>query len=108
MDLTRFSKVRVIADTLEVDTRDCIEMVILEKLRGCTLGAVREELKKEDEELAVKMENLQFLTKENLEVAPICIEKEDVMNQVTSELQRIDQVFSPAEKVFFLLKKQSL
>ena len=52
---------------LEVDTRDCIEMVILEKLRGCTLGAVREEFKKEDEELAIKMENLQFLTKENLE-----------------------------------------
>ena len=29
----------------------------MEKLRSCTLGAVREEMKKEDEELAVKIEN---------------------------------------------------
>ena len=85
--------------SLLIGTRDCIEMVIMEKLRACTLGAIREEMKKEDEELSVKMENLQFLTMENLDVSAICKENTDVMNQVMEQLQRIQNVSSPAEKV---------
>lgn len=82
-----------------IGTRDCIEMVIMEKLRACTLGAIREEMKKEDEELRIKMENLQFLTMENLDVSAICKENIDVMNKVMEQLQRIQNVSSPAEKV---------
>ena len=85
--------------SLFIGTRDCIEMVIMEKLRACTLGAIREEMKKEDEELSVKMENLQFLTMENLDVSAICKENTNVMNQVMEQLQRIQNVSSPAEKV---------
>lgn len=85
--------------SLLIGTRDCIEMVIMEKLRACTLGAIREEMKKEDEELSVKMENLQFLTMENLDVSAICKENTNVMNQVMEQLQRIQNVSSPAEKV---------
>lgn len=77
-------------------------MLIMEKLRACTLGAVREEMKKEDSELVVKMENLQFLTMDNLDVAPICKENEPVMNQVKQQLQQIQHVSSPAEKVIFI------
>lgn len=71
----------------------------MEKLRACTLGAVREEMKKEDEELAVKMENLQFLTIENLDVAAVCRENMQVMDEVRQQLQQIQNVSSPAEKV---------
>ena len=56
-------------------------------------------MKKEDEELAVKMENLQFLTMENLDVAQVCKENQDVMEQVMKQLQQIEKVVSPAEKV---------
>lgn len=75
----------------------------MEKLRSCTLGAVREEMKKEDEELAVKMENLQFLTVDNLDVAMICKQNEETMIQVRTQLQHIQDVFSPGEKVFYLV-----
>lgn len=56
-------------------------------------------MKKEDEELAVKMENLQFLTMENLDVAQVCKENREVMEQVMKQLQQIEKVVSPAEKV---------
>ena len=75
----------------------------MEKLRNCTLGAVREEMKKEDEELAVKMENLQFLTVDNLDVAMICKQNEGTMIQVRTQLQHIQDVFSPGEKVFIFI-----
>lgn len=75
----------------------------MEKLRNCTLGAVREEMKKEDEELAVKMENLQFLTVDNLDVAMICKQNEETMLQVRTQLQHIQDVFSPGEKVFIFI-----
>lgn len=75
----------------------------MEKLRNCTLGAVREEMKKEDEELAVKMENLQFLTVDNLDVAMICKQNEETMIQVRTQLQHIQDVFSPGEKVFIFI-----
>ena len=75
----------------------------MEKLRNCTLGAVREEMKKEDEELAVKMENLQFLTVDNLDVAMICKQNEETMTQVRTQLQHIQDVFSPGEKVFIFI-----
>ena len=78
-------------------------MLIMEKLRACTLGTVREEMKKEDNELKVKMENLQFLTMDHLDVVPICKENELVMNQVKEQLQRIQNVSFPAEKVIFIL-----
>ena len=74
-------------------------MLLIEKLRACTLAAVREEMKKEDEELAVKMDNLQFLTMENLDVAQVCKDNQEVMNQVMQQLQQIEKVVSPAEKV---------
>ena len=75
----------------------------MEKLRNCTLGAVREEMKKEDEELAAKMENLQFLTVDNLDVAMICKQNEETMTQVRTQLQHIQDVFSPGEKVFIFI-----
>ena len=75
----------------------------MEKLRSCTLGTVREEMKEEDEELAVKMENLQFLTVDNLDVAMICKQNEETMTQVRTQLQHIQDVFSPGEKVFIFI-----
>ena len=81
------------------DTRDCVEKLIMEDLRDYTLGAVREEMKKEDTELEAKMADLQFLTMENLDVSEICRQNPDVMKKVMEELQQIQHVFSPAEKV---------
>lgn len=71
----------------------------MEDLRDYTLGAVREEMKKEDTELEAKMADLQFLTMENLDVSEICRQNPDVMKKVMEELQQIQRVFSPAEKV---------
>lgn len=71
----------------------------MEDLRDYTLGAVREEMKKEDAELEAKMADLQFLTMENLDVSEICRQNQDVMKKVMEELQQIQHVFSPAEKV---------
>lgn len=71
----------------------------MEDLRDYTLGAVREEMKKEDSELGAKMADLQFLTMENLDVSEICKQSPDVMKKVMEELQQIQRVFSPAEKV---------
>lgn len=71
----------------------------MEDLRDYTLGAVREEMKKEDTELEAKMADLQFLTMENLDVSEICRQNPDVMKKVMEELQQIQHVFSPAEKV---------
>lgn len=71
----------------------------MEDLRDYTLGAVREEMKKEDTELEAKMADLQFLTMENLDVSEICRQNQDVMKKVMEELQQIQHVFSPAEKV---------
>ena len=71
----------------------------MEDLRDYTLGAVREEMKKEDTELETKMADLQFLTMENLDVSEICRQNPDVMKKVMEELQQIQHVFSPAEKV---------
>ena len=88
-----------IGDGFDVDTRDCIEKLILDKLRDYTLGAVREEMKKEDEELEQKMRDLQFLTQDNLDVSPVCKEHPETMQKVTEQLQRIQNVSSPAEKV---------
>lgn len=82
-----------------IDTRDCVEKLIMEDLRDYTLGAVREEMKKEDTELEAKMADLQFLTMENLDVSEICRQNPDVMKKVMEELQQIQHVFSPAEKV---------
>lgn len=82
-----------------VDTRDCIEKVILEKLRELTLGKVREDLAKEDQELENKMRDLQFLTADNLEVADVCKQNPDTMDTVTQQLQQIQNVGSPGEKV---------
>ena len=82
-----------------IDTRDCVEKLIMEDLRDYTLGAVREEMKKEDTELEAKMADLQFLTMENLDVSEICRQNPDVMKKVMVELQQIQHVFSPAEKV---------
>ncbi|KAK8820213.1 hypothetical protein WA556_000872 [Blastocystis sp. ATCC 50177/Nand II] len=81
------------------DTRDCVEKLIMEDLRDYTLGAVREEMKKEDTELEAKMADLQFLTMENLDVSEICRQNPDVMKKVMEELQQIQHVFSPAEKL---------
>ena len=88
-----------IGTCFDVDTRDCIEKLILDKLRDYTLGAVREEMKKEDEELEQKMKDLQFLTQDNLDVSPVCKEHPETMQKVTEQLQRIQNVSSPAEKV---------
>ena len=82
-----------------IDTRDCVEKLIMEDLRDYTLGAVREEMKKEDTELEAKMADLQFLTMENLDVSEICRQNPNVMKKVMEELQQIQHVFSPAEKV---------
>ena len=82
-----------------IDTRDCVEKLLMEDLRDYTLGAVREEMKKEDTELEAKMADLQFLTMENLDVSEICRQNPDVMKKVMEELQQIQHVFSPAEKV---------
>ncbi len=82
-----------------IDTRDCVEKLIMEDLRDYTLGAVREEMKKEDTELEAKMADLQFLTMENLDVSEICRQNPDVMKKGMEELQQIQHVFSPAEKV---------
>ena len=71
----------------------------MEDLRDYTLGAVREEMKKEDSELGAKMADLQFLTMETLDVSEICKQSPDVMKKVMEELQQIQRVFSPAEKV---------
>lgn len=71
----------------------------MEDLRDYTLGAVREEMKKEDSELGAKMADLQFLTMENLDVSEICKQSPDVMKKVMEELQQVQRVFSPAEKV---------
>lgn len=81
------------------DTRDCVEKIILERLRDLTLGAVREQLAKEDQELERKMQDLQFLTADNLEVADVCKQHPEVMETVTKQLQKIQTVASPAEKV---------
>ncbi len=86
-------------DKLLIDTRACVEKLIMEDLRDYTLGAVREEMKKEDTELEAKMADLQFLTMENLDVSEICRQNPDVMKKVMEELQQIQHVFSPAEKV---------
>lgn len=76
-----------------------MEKLILEDLRDYTLGAVREEMKKEDTELEAKMADLQFLTMANLDVSEVCQKNEEVMNKVKEQLQQIQNVFSPAEKV---------
>ena len=72
---------------------------VMQKRVEYTLGAVREEMKKEDTELEAKMADLQFLTMENLDVSEICRQNPDVMKKVMEELQQIQHVFSPAEKV---------
>ena len=71
----------------------------MEKLRDLTLGDVRSGLAKEDEELEKKMQDLQFLTPDNLEVAEVCKQNPETMQTVTKQLQQIQNVASPAEKV---------
>ena len=71
----------------------------MERLRALTLGAVRRELEKEDRELEEKMGYLQFLTPENLDVAAICKEHMEVMEEVMKQLQEMTGVVAPAEKV---------
>ena len=71
----------------------------MEKLRDLTLGVVRSGLAKEDEELEKKMQDLQFLTADNLEVAEVCKQNPETMQTVTKQLQQIQPVASPAEKV---------
>lgn len=71
----------------------------MEKLRDLTLGVVRSGLAKEDEELEKKMQDLQFLTADNLEVAEVCKQNPETMQTVTKQLQQIQNVASPAEKV---------
>ena len=71
----------------------------MEKLRDLTLGVVRSGLAKEDEELEKKMQDLQFLTADNLEVAEVCKQNPETMHTVTKQLQQIQNVASPAEKV---------
>ena len=81
------------------DTRDCVEKLLVEQPRALTLGAVRRELEKEDRELEEKMGYLQFLTPENLDVAAICREHMEVMEEVMRQLQEMTEVVAPAEKV---------
>ena len=71
----------------------------MEQLRALTLGAVRRELEKEDRELEEKMGYLQFLTPENLDVAAVCKEHMEVMDEVMRQLQEMTGVVAPAEKV---------
>ena len=71
----------------------------MEKLRDLTLGVVRSGLAKEDEELEKKMQDLQFLTADNLEVAEVCKQNPGTVQTVSKRLQQIQNVASPAEKV---------
>ena len=83
----------------QLDTRDCVEKLLIDELRGYTLGAVRIELKKEDDDLSEKLSYLQFLTVDNLDVSSICKQHPEVLQQVSEQLQEISSVVSPAEKV---------
>ena len=81
------------------NTRDCVEKLLVEQLRALTLGAVRKEMEKEDRELEEKMGYLQFLTPENLDVATICREHMEIMDEVMRQLQEMTGVVAPAEKL---------
>ena len=87
----------------QLDTRDCVEKLLIDELRGYTLGAVRMELKKEDDDLSEKLSYLQFLTVDNLDVSSICKQHPEVLQQVSEQLQEISSVVSPAEKVRLLI-----
>ena len=83
----------------------------MEDLRDYTLGAVREEMKKEDTELEAKMADLQFLTMENLDVSEICRQNPDVMKKVMEELQQCcDSLKPPYDEIAnrFFYKEQSV
>ena len=76
-----------------------MEKLLVEQLRALTLGVVRKEMEKEDRELEEKMGYLQFLTPENLDVATICREHMEIMDEVMRQLQEMTGVVAPAEKV---------
>ena len=76
-----------------------MEKLLIEELRGYTLGAVRMELKKDDDDLGEKLSYLQVLTVDNLDVSDICKQHPEVLQQVSEQLQEISSVVSPAEKV---------
>ena len=83
--------------------------MLIEELRGYTLGVVREEMKKEDDELTEKLSYLEFLTVDHLGVSAVCKEHPEVLQKVTEQLQEISRVVSPAEKVReTVLQNQSL
>ena len=73
--------------------------MLIEELRGYTLGAVRVEMQKEDNELTEKLGYLDFLTVDHCGVSDVCKQHPEVMQQVTEQLQEISRVVSPAEKV---------
>ena len=79
----------------------------MEDLRDYTLGAVREEMKKEDTELEAKMADLQFLTMANLDVSEVCQKNEEVM-KVENRLSFAEQSLEAYKKEMETFLKDKL